>query len=326
VEGLACSQGRLSKSAERTRSLDSSLDQLFHLKSMSPRRCGFSERDSPTILLAEGMTMNPCIGPLPSKGKEKAPLVTKLSNDSDDDEDVKVIDPPIGPRDSFPEPIPEWLSTPVVDISADEVALDPSNEEILEQLSADQAIAPVEREDHLPKVYRISALHSLLQVWGQSKLSRFVKRKIFASRQVNCLPPHYNGDIIFELLPNKDDAKKGDRVQSMERARDCYYWTQIVPTLALVPTTYIVVIFGSLARCDARGPKRSLSILRKRSSRNQSAWTGIYKMATVHKVDRLVEAGGLVCSFCKEKPYCTATCPASMFYMYPKTILPDDDY
>jgi hypothetical protein len=32
-----------------------------------------------------------------SKGKEKEPLVTDLSDDSDDDEDVKVIDPQLGP-------------------------------------------------------------------------------------------------------------------------------------------------------------------------------------------------------------------------------------
>jgi hypothetical protein len=52
-----------------------------------------------------------------------------------------------------------------------------------------------------------------------------VQRRKFLTGHVICLPPQYNGDIIFELPPIKDEGKKGDRVQSMESAKDCYYST-----------------------------------------------------------------------------------------------------
>jgi hypothetical protein len=61
-------------------------------------------------------------------------------------------------------------------------------------------------------------------------MSHFVQRKKFATHHVMSIPPQYNGDIIFELPPIDDDGKKGDRVQSMERGKDCYCWTQIVTT------------------------------------------------------------------------------------------------
>jgi hypothetical protein len=49
---------------------------------------------------------------------------------------------------------------------------------------------------------------------------------------------------------------------------------------------------------------------------------GNYKMAVIHKVGEQVQEGGLLCSFCNRRPYCIATCQATMFYMYPKTVLP----
>jgi hypothetical protein len=79
--------------------------------------------------------------------------------------------------------------------------MDLAKEEILEQLSVDQEISLKETEDHLTKVYQISTLQSLLGVCGQSKLSQFLKRNTFVSCQVKCLPPFYNGDLIFELPP-----------------------------------------------------------------------------------------------------------------------------
>jgi hypothetical protein len=52
---------------------------------------------------------------------------------------------------------------------------------------------------------------------------------------MKCLPPRYNGDIIFEIPSTIDNAKKGDHVRLMERAKDYYYWMRIIITLALVP-------------------------------------------------------------------------------------------
>jgi hypothetical protein len=86
------------------------------------------------------------------------------------------------------------------------------------------------------KVYQISALQWLLNVCGHSELAHFVRDKAFVMRQVDYLPSSYNGDIVFELPPIGDDAKRGDRVQCMERAKDCYYWTHIVLTSANVLT------------------------------------------------------------------------------------------
>jgi hypothetical protein len=105
----------------------------------------------------------------------------------------------------------------------DQVTLNPSPADSLDQLNARQEIAPDESgDDHADKVYCIFAL---LAVHGLSKVSHFVLRNKFVTRQVICLPPQYNGDIIFELLPIKDEGKKGDRVKFMETTKDCYYWT-----------------------------------------------------------------------------------------------------
>jgi hypothetical protein len=136
--------------------------------------------------------------------------------------------------------------------------------------------------------------------------------------QVNCLPSSYNGDIVFELPPIGDDAKRGDRVQCMERAKDYYYWTRIVLTSANVPTYNLKNVWqlrkmactGALEckndRCDYYS---------RHGLQNASAWMGNYKMAVIHKVGEQVQEGGLLCSFCSQRPYCTATCQATMFYM-----------
>jgi hypothetical protein len=76
----------------------------------------------------------------------------------------------------------------------------------------------------------------LLNMCGHIELARFVKKGLFVTGLVNCLPACYTEDIVFELPPIQDDAKKRNRVQCIEQAKDCYYWIGITPTSALLPT------------------------------------------------------------------------------------------
>jgi hypothetical protein len=111
----------------------------------------------------------------------------------------------------------------------------------------------------------------------------------------------------------------------MERAKDCYYWTHIISTSANVLTynSKNVWQFGKMACTGALQCKNDrCDYYSRHGLRNASAWMENYKMAVIHKVGEQVQEGGLLCSFCSRRPYCTATGPATMFYMYPKTILP----
>jgi hypothetical protein len=146
--------------------------------------------------------------------------MTNLSDDSEEDDEVKVIDPlPVQLQSTL------WCKP---DVGSDDlqagfpnhVTLNPSRADILDQLNARQEIAPDETgKDVRDKVYRILVLQSLLQVRGSSEVSHFVQRRRFVTPHVICLPPQYNCDIIFELTPIKDEGKKGDWVQSMERIK-----------------------------------------------------------------------------------------------------------
>jgi hypothetical protein len=136
-----------------------------------------------------------------------------------------------------------------------------------------------------PQVYRISALQALLQVFGSSEVSRFVQRKKFATQHVICLPPRYNGDIIFELPPIDDEGKKGDRVRSMERGKDCYYWTRIVVTSVKVPKVEGKQLwqFGKMSCTGALECRNDLcDYYSRQKSQNGSAWMGQYKMSVLH--------------------------------------------
>jgi hypothetical protein len=186
------------------------------------------------VIVVEGDPLN-LLQPsnLLEKGKGP-PDVMDILSDSDDEEDLKVIDPPLycsqWPEDPPASPEIEDL---VLELEALGIA-NPSPEQIQAKLKAPQVIMPeVVGEVDILKYYPIPGLQLLLLIRGQSELAKFVRAQKFVTRQVKCLPPRYNGDIIFEIPPTADDAKKGDRVRSMERAKDCYYWTRITVTLAL---------------------------------------------------------------------------------------------
>jgi hypothetical protein len=226
---------------------------------------------------------------LPLEVRGKAPLgviVTDLSDDSDEENEVKVINPgPVKLQSTSrckTDVGSDWLEAGF----PDHVTLNPSPGEILDQLNARQEISPDEISNDLrDQVYRISALQSLLQVRGSSKVSDFVQRMKFVTRHVICLPPRYNGDIIFELPPIKDEGKKGDRVRSMERAKYCYYWTQIVTTLVKVLKVEGKQIweFDKMLCIGALECRNDLCDYYSRNkSRNASAWMGNYKMSVIH--------------------------------------------
>jgi hypothetical protein len=145
------------------------------------------------------------------------------------------------------------------------------------------------------------------------------------TRQVKCLPPRYNGDIIFEIPPTTNDAKKSDRVRLMECAKDCYYWTRITIALALVPKKdgKNNWQFGKMACTGVLECKNDhCKYFCTNGSRNASAWSGNYKMSNVHIVGEPIKLGGLLCSFCSLQPICTKSCDANIYYMYSRLRLP----
>lgn len=55
---------------------------------------------------------------------------------------------------------------------------------------------------------------------GNSKLKRFVHKRLFSECQVVCLPTTYNGDIIFELPLCKCKGQKGEGLSDMDHEND----------------------------------------------------------------------------------------------------------
>jgi hypothetical protein len=82
--------------------------------------------------------------------------VTDLSDDSQEEDEVKVIDPQPGQLQSTSKCKPEMGSDDLEVGFLDHVTLNPSPGEILDQLNARQEIAPDETSiDVRDKVYRI---------------------------------------------------------------------------------------------------------------------------------------------------------------------------
>lgn len=241
--------------------------------------------------------------------KGKTPVeVVNLSDDDDDDSDG---DDTIITNDRPPTTA---HSIPKVEIITSDGDSDP----------VAQTIAPATIGDSVSQQHRISALSALLAIRGHSELAKFVQQNKFVTRQVRCLPRSYNGDIIFELPPVQGDPRKGDRVVSMERAKDCYYWTRTTPTSAIVLSKDFWE-FGK-HRCTGSLECRNdnCPYFSREGSRNCAAWAGNYKVQIQHSFGQRVEEGGITCGHCEQRPFCVAACPALMFYMYPGPSVPKE--
>lgn len=54
---------------------------------------------------------------------------------------------------------------------------------------------------------------------------------------------------------------------------------------------------------------------------NIQSWMGRPKVQKVKKVGKFISKGGVVCGFCKSRPFYIKECDAHLFQMYPSTIM-----
>jgi hypothetical protein len=148
------------------------------------------------------------------KGKSLVDVTHILDDldDKDDKDNVKVVNLVPSSSNNSDTSLPHKVDGGEIRINEEECSQNPSDDDIRQQLNEPQGIAPLLDTNKKIKVCQISALQWLLTVCGHSELARFVRNKAFVMRQVDCLPSSYNGDIVFELPPIGDDAKRGDRV------------------------------------------------------------------------------------------------------------------
>jgi hypothetical protein len=174
-------------------------------------RKGWSLRGGSSYTLVAQGDLEDCQPPLLTIEKEKSLIdVTHISDDSDNEDDkdnVKVFNLVPSSSDTSDTLLPDKVDGGEIRLNEEECSQNPSDDDIREQLNEPQGIAPLLDTDKKIKVYQISALQWFLNVCGHSELARFVKKKAFVTRQVDCLPSRYNGDIVFELPPIGDDAK-----------------------------------------------------------------------------------------------------------------------
>jgi hypothetical protein len=125
-------------------------------------------------------------------------------------DDMKVLNLVPSLSNSSNLPLSAKVDVSQINLNEEECSENPSGNDIREQLNEPQGIAPQLNGNQKIKVYQISALQSFL--FGHSELACFVKNNLFVTGQVECLPSSYFGDIIFDLPPIEDDAKRGDWV------------------------------------------------------------------------------------------------------------------
>jgi hypothetical protein len=160
-------------------------------------------------------------------------------------------------------------------------------------------------------------------------VSCFVQRRKFVTRHVICLPPQYNGDIIFELPPIEDEGKK---------VTGCSQWKEQKIVITGHKLSQLWSRFqrwkgsryGNSGKYCVLGlwnaEMISVVIIPKINHGMQVHGQETTRCPSFTLSMSLSKQGGLMCSFCNRRPYCTAACPASVFYMYPKRILPNDIY
>jgi hypothetical protein len=113
--------------------------------------------------------------------------VTKNLDDLQDNNNVKVINPPSNLSDNFDPPLLVKEDDGQLKDVEEESFQDPSIGNILQQLNKVLDIALEQKDDKTLKVYWIFALELLLNICGHSKLAPFVKKGLFVMCQVNCL-------------------------------------------------------------------------------------------------------------------------------------------
>lgn len=193
------------------------------------------------------------------------------------------------------------------------------------------SLNPTSKETHVQAgeskntiVYRCSAMDALLKSTGHSELSRFIRNKDFRFEQVSCLPPTYNGNVVFELPPILGMFSKGERLRDMDRSKDCYIWTRIFPTSVNVQPKKLWE-FGKVTCTGSIECQNNLcEYLERKKGRNARAWSGIPKLSRQYVIGKLIEEGGIVCHYCQKVPFCKISCLARMFYMYPQLLAEPD--
>ena len=216
--------------------------------------------------------------------------ITLLSNDSD-------IEPlPSKKEGQQSSHISRRASSGNADCTPSLVQLDTSSSSVLEFLRALQALKG-----------------------SRNALSRLDYDSISAYA-VQTLPPKFNGDVIFELLPvctsHMSTYAKG--MSGMNKRHDGHVWSKIVTTNITNSQGFTFKTFYCLGHL--RYTNSSCDFLRRShclEAVNEMEWEGI-SPSIMDVGDAHLRGSTIVCSICKHPPSCIATCPAKVYYVLGK--------
>ena len=149
--------------------------------------------------------------------------------------------------------------------------------------------------------------------------------------RLNYLPAEYDGDRVFEFPPYIGTYSKGAFLFGMERKNDCYMWSRMFETNAMIGPKLnnnkncykvsFVKCLGSL-QCLHKDCQNFVNT----GNHNSTNWTRdrAGKNETPFLEGHDVPAASVLCSFCDRPPRCMGKCPAEMWFITPS---PDDaDY
>ena len=174
-----------------------------------------------------------------------------------------------------------------------------------------------------PPSETLSVVESLKKLAARKRSKNVLSRIDYNTiqiQQVEFLPPHYNGDIIFEFPPvgfhGKQTAAK--QLRGMDKRYDGHAWSRTI-TSNIMNDFHLTFRTSSCLghlRCDNVACD-FLSRVHRTTSVNETDWDGIcdkpFPVGTNPPLDST-----LVCSICKVPPTCIAFCNAKIYYVVAK--------